>query len=238
MRAGMDIVYVYAAHAVLQRAAVGVAALVAAALQEVHGQREVVRGVDVDDVHAGAHGAHGGLAVPASVIGDVLQRHRACLRGVAVLARLVRGADQHLARIQVRRGGAVVRQLHRGQRAVRVHLVAHQREGGDVAVVPQPRLHVGREVAAGVDLAFLGGHHRPAALRLHFAHGRVGQRHGVAHAVAVGHLEEAVLRGDRADLYRGEQDVVAGVAHGGLGLVVILARARGDFSTAAGLIFR
>ncbi len=126
----------------------------------------------------------------------------------------MRRSQQHFARVQVRRGGAVVRQLQRGQRAVRVHLVAHQRQRGDVAVVPQPRLHVRREVAAGVDLAFLGGDHRPAALGLDLAHRRVGERHRVAHAIAMRHLEEAVLGRHRADLQRGEQDVVAGVAHG------------------------
>jgi hypothetical protein len=31
----------------------------------------------------------------------------------------------------------------------------------------------------------------------------------------VRHLEEAILGGDRADLERSEQDVVAGIAHGG-----------------------
>src|SRR3546814_4676330 len=39
------------------------------------------------------------------------------------------------------------------------------------------------------------------------------QRHRVAHAVAMRYLEEAVLRGHRTDLERGEQEVVTRVAH-------------------------
>src|SRR5947209_5741161 len=52
----------------------------------------------------------------------------------------------------------------------------------------------------------------PTALGLDAAHDRVGGRVAVAHAVAMRHLEEAVARGDRAELHRLEQDVVARVA--------------------------
>ncbi len=65
-----------------------------------------------------------------------------------------------------------------------------------------------------MDLALLGGDHGPATLGLDLAHRRVGQWHRVAHAIAMWHLEEAVLGRHRADLHRGEKDVVAGIAHG------------------------
>ena len=104
-------------------------------------------------------------------------------------------------------------QFERGQRAMRMDAVAHQGQGRDVAVVPQARLDVGGQVAARVDLAFLGRDHGPAALGLDFAHGCVGEWHRMAHAVAVGYLEETVLRRHRPDPHRGEEDVVTGVAH-------------------------
>ena len=200
-------------HAVFQRTAIFVGALVAAALQEVHGQRQVVGGVHVHDVHARLHAAHGRFAVPAAVVADVGLVHGPRLVRVAVFGRLVRGRQQHFAREQVRGRRAVVGELHRRQRAVGVHLFAHQRQRRDVAVIPEPRFDIGREVGAGVDFAFFGGHHGPAALGLHLAHGGVRQRHGVTHAIAVRHLEKTVLRGHRADADRFEQRVVAGVAH-------------------------
>ena len=71
---------------------------------------------------------------------------------------------------------------------------------------------IGRDIAGGMDLDFLGADHRPAALGLDAAHGRERRGIVVAHAVAMGHLVEAVLGGDRADLDRLEQDVVARIA--------------------------
>ena len=94
---------------------------------------------------------------------------------------------------------AVVGQLDAGQGAVCVYRLGHQGQGRDVVVVPEPALDVGRQVAAVVDLHLLGADHAPAALGLHAAHGGQALRHAVAHAVAVGHLVEAVGRGDGAD---------------------------------------
>ncbi len=52
----------------------------------------------------------------------------------------------------------------------------------------------------------------PAALGLDRPHDGERGRVAVAHAVAMRHLVEAVLGGDRADLYRLEQDVVSRIA--------------------------
>ncbi len=68
-----------------------------------------------------------------------------------------------------------------------------------------------------MDFDFLGRDDRPAAFRLDPAHGGECARMGVAHAVAVWHLVEAVARRLGADLDGLEQNVVAGIAgHGGL----------------------
>ena len=203
------------AHAVFQRATVFVGALVAALLQEVHGQRQVVAGVDVDQIKAGCFGAQRGVAVPAPVVGDVALVHGARLRRVAVFAGLVRRCQQHFARVQVGGGRAVVREFDAGQRAVRVHLVAHQAQRRYVVLVPQARLDIGRNIARGVDLALFGADDGPAALCFDLTHGGVRLWHGVAHTVAVWYLEEAVLGDNRADSQRLEQDVKTGVAgHG------------------------
>ena len=69
------------------------------------------------------------------------------------------------------------------------------------------------DVGVGVDLDLLGADDRPAALGLDAAHHGVGGRIAITHAVAVGHLEEPVAGGDRADRDGLEEDVVAGVAH-------------------------
>ena len=131
---------------------------------------------------------------------------------IAVLQRLMRRRERDLARIQVRGRRPVVRELDRSERAVRVHLLAHQRQRGNVVVVPQPRFDVRRDVARRMDLALLGADDGPAAFGFHRAHRRVRFRHGVTHAVAVRDLEEAVLRRDRTDADGLEQDVVARIA--------------------------
>ena len=189
--------------------------MIASLLQEVHRERQVVRGVHVHDVEAGTLGPQGCVAMPAAIIADVAQRHRACLLRIAVLQRLMRRSDRHLARIQIRSRRTVVRQLDRCERTVRVHLLAHQRQRGNVAIVPEPRFDVRREVAGRMNLALFGAYDGPAALGFRSAHRCVCFRHGVTHAVAVRDLEEAVLRGDRTDTDGLEQDVVTRITFHG-----------------------
>ena len=198
------------AGAILEAPAIVIAAMIVTPLQKVHGQREAVGGVDVDDVESGAAGAQRGLAMPAPEIADVRGAH-----GTG-LCRVIPGRGGHGARcerdlpgIQVRRVHAAVHELDGGQSTVPVNGVRHQGEGGNVGIVPQPALDVRRYVARWVDLHFLGAHHRPAAFGLHAAHGRMGARPRMSHAVAVGHLKESILGGDRADLHRLEEDVEA-----------------------------
>ena len=66
-------------HAVLQAAAILVRALVAPLLQEMHGQREVVPGIAIDDVEADLPGAQRGGAMPAAIVADVRLVHGARL---------------------------------------------------------------------------------------------------------------------------------------------------------------
>jgi NADPH:quinone reductase-like Zn-dependent oxidoreductase len=96
-----------------------------------------------------------------------------------------------------------VGQLEPGQRAVFVDRLGHQGQGRDVAIVPEPRLGGRPDVAAWVDLAFLGTDHAPAALGLDPAHGGGGARQAVAHAIAV--------RYHRTDPDRLEENVVSRV---------------------------
>ncbi len=201
--------------AVLKRTAIFVGALIAPLLQEVHRKRQIMRCVDIHDVEPGSSRAQGGLAMPATIVADVAQRHRTRLVRIAVLERLMRRRERHFARIEVRGGRSVVRQLDGRESAVRMHLVAHERERGNVLIVPQPRLHIGRHIAARMDLAFLRADHGPAALCFHFAHGRMRLGHRIPHAVAVRDLVEAILRRHRTDANGFEENVVAGRAHGG-----------------------
>ena len=63
-----------------------------------------------------------------------------------------------------------------------------------------------------MDGIVFGADHPPTALGLDCAHGSKGLGAQVAHAGAMWNLIEAVLRGDRADLYRLEKQIVAGIA--------------------------
>ena len=196
-------------HAIFQRAAIFVSALIATTLQEMHRETEIVTGVDVHQVKAGGPPANCRFTMPAAVLANVILRHRARLMRIAVLERLMRRRQRHLARVQIGRRGAIVRELDRRQRPVCVHAIAHQRQRGYVSVVPQPCFDVRRDITARVNLTLLRRHHRPAAFRLCFAHRGVRGWHLVAHAIAVRYLKESVARGDGADLHRFEQDVVA-----------------------------
>ena len=68
-------------------------------------------------------------------------------------------------------------------------------------------------------LDLFGADDAPAALGLHPAHGGVTLRSDMTHAVAMGNLEEAILRDDRPDADRLEQNIVPRITpHGNEGL--------------------
>jgi hypothetical protein len=70
-----------------------------------------------------------------------------------------------------------------------------------------------------MDVALLGAEHGPTAFGLHTSHDCHGGGMFASHAVAMGHLIEAVFGCDRADLYRLKQDVVAGITSHGVVLL-------------------
>ena len=114
--------------------------------------------------------------------------------------------------VEVGRIHTVVAELDAGQGVVGMDRLGQARQRRHIPLVPEAQLDEGRDVGAVVDLDLLGADHAPAALRLDAAHGSVGAGVPVAHAVAMGHLEEAVLGRDRTDPHRLEQDVVARIA--------------------------
>ena len=173
-------------------------------------------GVDVDQVVARLQRARHRLAVPAAQVVDVRAAHPPGLDGIVPRDGEVARAHGRLARVEVGRHHAAVHQLDAGERAVLVHLLDQPRVGGDVGVLPDAALDVGRMLGRVVELDLLGAHHRPAALGLGPAHRGVAAGVKPAHAVAVRHLEEPVAGGDRPDLDGLEEDVEAGFAHGGL----------------------
>ena len=177
-----------------------------------HGQRDIVAGVAIDDIEPNLAGAQHGRAMPTAVVADVRLVHGAGLHRRLPGHRLVRRPDRRLAAVVVGGAGAVMGELDRGERAVVVHGLGHQRQRGHVAVVPQSGFGKGQDVAGRMDVAFLRRDDGPAALGLDAAHGRLGARHDMAHAGAVRHLIEAVSGRLRADLHRLEQDVVTRVA--------------------------
>ena len=156
-----------------------------------------------------------GLAVPAA------QRRR-CRRGPSrgpAPARTRRTGRwrgrqrRHRGVYRLRARHAAVDELDAGQRAVRVHRLGQQRERRDVVVVPQPALDVAarRRESGWISTSSVQTTAQPpSALMPRMAACAVGSR--CAHAVAVGHLVEAVAGGHRPDRHRLEQDVVARIA--------------------------
>ena len=85
-------------------------------------------------------------------------------------------------------------------------------EQAHVPLVPEARHAIGAVVGARVDGAVFGIDHAPAALGLDLAEAPQAAGKIDAHAGAMGHLVEAIGRGDRADAQRLEQKVVARIA--------------------------
>lgn len=94
-----------------------------------------------------------------------------------------------------------------------VHALRHPGVRRYIGVVPQPAFHRSVERRGVVDLHLFRAHHCPATFGLHPPHLRQRGRVPVPHAVAVGHLEEAVAGHLGADANRFEEDVVARLAH-------------------------
>ncbi len=199
------------ARAVLERAAVGVRALVVEGREEL--KRQVrVPAVDVDDVEAGVADEPRRPHPVAPDAVDVLLLHRLGDDERVVVARDLRRRDRRPARLAVGAVSAPVRQLDAGERAVPVRLVGHQREVAHVILVPDPLGDDRVVVGVGADESLLGADGGPAALRLHPAEARLRARLLAPEARAVGHLVEAVSQRLRADLDRLEEHVMAGIA--------------------------
>ncbi len=199
------------ARAVLERAPVGVGALVVEGREEL--QRQIaVAAVDVDDVETGVPGelrrAHPLLADSL----DVAQLHRLRDDERVVVARELGGPERRAARLAAVRVHAAVRQLDAGERAVLVGLVAHEREVAHVVLVPDPGRDDGPVIGVARDQRLFGVHRRPAALRLHPAEARLRARLLRPEPRAVRHLVEAVPQCLRPDPDGLEEDVVLRVA--------------------------
>ena len=204
-------------HPVLDRSTILVGPRVVAARQEVLQQAQVVSGIDIDNVETGLPGPQHGLTVPMPETGNVGTVHGPCLARIPVLQGDGNGRHGHLARQAVVTGHAAVDQFTRRQRAVAFHAVDHSCHDRNVLAGPQARLDGRRDVTCVMEVALLGGDHRPAALGLHAAHGRHGAGIVGSHAVAVRHLVEAIACRDRSYGHRFEQDVVLRItAHGRL----------------------
>ena len=200
------------AQAVVEAAAIFVVPVIVAARQEVLQDRQVMAGIDVDDVEARIEGAPGGGTVDAAQLGDIGLVERARLHRIDPVMHQVGRCERNFAAEAVGHVMAAVDKLDGGEAAVLVHRVSHEGKGGNVAIVPQAAFVGGAHVGAVVDFHFLGRNHRPAALGLHAAHARFGLREVIARAGAMRHLIKAVARRHRPDPHRLEQNVIARIA--------------------------
>ena len=176
-------------------------------------RRQPVGRVHVHEVVAGSERAGDRLAVPAAQVGDVRGAHPPRVHRLVAEDGQLRRAERRHAPVEVGRAHAAVHELDPRERAVLVHLLDEPLVRRQVGVVPEPSLDEAADVGRGMDLDLLGADDGPASLRLDAAHPRVRRRVAVTHPVAVGNLEEAVARGDGAELHGLEEDVEARLAH-------------------------
>ena len=203
------------ARPVLEAAAVLVVAHVGRAAQKVLEYPEAVGAVEADQIEPGRLGAPRRVGEPAAQVADLP------LRKGAGLHRIVGEGDDgarrhgagHLPGVEIRPVDSRIGELDAREGAVFLDAFGHPGEHRDVPVVPQPQFDERRDLRGVVHLALLGEDNAPAALRLDPAHGRGRRRVAVSPAIAVRHLIEPVLRRDRTDRQRLEQDAVGGVGH-------------------------
>jgi hypothetical protein len=198
--------------AVFDAATILVGAPVKTPRQKMRRQGQSMSGINIDNVETRFLRAKRRIAVPFSQCLDIRLVHGASMDGVVVVDHYIRRRHRHFAAHPVDRLVTVMGQFDAGQRSVLVHGVGHERQGRDVAIVPQAGLRTGTEIAAVMDIAFLGADHGPAAFRLDAAHTGHRAGHGMAHAVAMRYLVEPVPRGHRPNLYRFEEDIVTRIA--------------------------
>ena len=94
-----------------------------------------------------------------------------------------------------------------------VHPVDHVAQAGNIFVIPQGTGGKRGGVGRRMDGAVLGADHTPTALCVDFTHGVDGVRALVAHTRTMRNLIKAVLRHNRSDLDRLEQDCITWVHH-------------------------
>ena len=135
-------------HAVLERAAVFVGAVIELPGEEVMQEAQPVAGIHIDQVVTRSPGAKRRRLVPAADVADVLLVHGARLEGFVGEARnrAPGRRHRHFARIEVGTVQAVITKLQPGERAVRMDVVRHPGEHRDVPIVPEAELDEGRDL--------------------------------------------------------------------------------------------
>ena len=195
--------------AVFQRAAVAVAPVIVAPLEELH--CDVAVAADhLEDVEAGLLAALGRLHVHLDDVLDVVRVGLGAMDGARAVAvgRQVARAARHLAGFEAGRLDAAVPELDAGERTVTVQRVAEVAQVDDVAVVPEAGGHVGVVIRFRMDRAELREHRAPSAFGLHASERRLRPRPLGAWTRAMRCLPEPVLRGLRSHRDWFEQDVV------------------------------
>ncbi len=123
---------------VLETAAVLVDAMVVAPRQEMHRQREIVAGIDIDEVEPGLARVQGGAAMPKPIVADVVLVHRTRRDRHDAEDRPGRRGDRNLARLEIADAVAVMDELDPGEAVMRVNELGRACEVRNVLLVPEP----------------------------------------------------------------------------------------------------
>ena len=108
----------------------------------------------------------------------------------------------HLATVRVWPRHAHIGELEAGERVVLVYLLGHAFQDGDIPVIPKPLQDGGCGFRGVVKIDLFGANNTPSTFGFSPPHDGHHRHVAVSHFGSVGGLIEAVLSGDRSDLYR------------------------------------
>ena len=123
-------------HAISQTTAILIRALVSLSGKKVHKHRQIVRGINVNDIETRAPCPMGRFDMPSPDGLDILLIHHPRLDGVVGIHSPVAWCERYLPAVAIGARHSGIRQLHAGPAAVAMNFFIHARKNRYIRIIP------------------------------------------------------------------------------------------------------